>query len=274
MHTLLEEAAHQLLQAEAVVIHTGAGMGRDAGLADYRGDDGGQWGGLEAKTGKSIFELVTPKNFKENPQFAWQFFGERLAEFQEKPPHEGYFLLKKWIEKFGWDYFIQTSNIDRHFQQAGFPEERIREVHGSLSHFQAEDPEQYPEVWGNTIPPKQLLTDAQQGIFPKTPDGKQPARPNVYMFRDFTYVASRSKAQKENYLTFLEKNKTKKIVVFEIGSGPHVQTIRIKTRELRKLGAFVIRINPKDFKIKTPHIGLSLGALEALQALDVLLCRK
>jgi SepF-like predicted cell division protein (DUF552 family) len=89
------------------------------------------------------------------------------------------------------------------------------------------------------------------------------------MFRDNTYINTRSKEQEKNFKEFLERNKNKKIVVFEIGSGPHVQTIRAKTRMLKtEYGANIIRINPKDYIIKAPNIGIPKGALVALKEID------
>ncbi len=54
-----------LENADALVINTGAGMGVDSGLADYRGNDG-QWGKVENDTDKEIFEVVNPQAFIDN----------------------------------------------------------------------------------------------------------------------------------------------------------------------------------------------------------------
>ncbi|MGB0522220.1 MAG: hypothetical protein ACPGJS_04640 [Flammeovirgaceae bacterium] len=89
------------------------------------------------------------------------------------------------------------------------------------------------------------------------------------MFRDTTYVNKRSREQKDRFMQFLDRNKGKRFLAFEIGSGPHVQTIRINTRMVRKeYQASVVRINPHHFKIKAPGIGLGMGALEALEKID------
>ena len=52
----LDKIKNWLENANAVVINSGAGMGVDSGLADYRGN-GGQWGQVENDTEKSIFEV-------------------------------------------------------------------------------------------------------------------------------------------------------------------------------------------------------------------------
>ncbi len=59
-------------------------------------------------------------------------------------PHEGYHALlaltKHWNIK---QYFVITSNADGMFEQAGFDEKRIWEIHGNLRHFQCEHDKVY-----------------------------------------------------------------------------------------------------------------------------------
>lgn len=50
-------------------------------------------------------------------------------------PHAGFNILKKWCHQKD-DYFVYTSNVDGHFQKAGFHEDNIVECHGALSHMQ------------------------------------------------------------------------------------------------------------------------------------------
>ena len=257
-----------LEESEAFVLLTGAGMSVDSGLSDYRGTSG-QWGKVEAASNKSIFDIVNPQNFYENPKYAWHFFATRLKKYGLAVPHRGYQILLDWIEHFDLDYFALTSNIDTQLQKVGFDENKIREVHGSLMHFQCADPAVSDKIWENEIPADQLLADIEKGIFPKCPFSGLPARPNTYMFRDHTYVNTHSKEQKGRFIDFLKQNKGKQMLAIEIGSGPHVQTIRVNTRMLRKEHqANIIRINPKNFKIKVPGIGLAKGALAALEEIN------
>jgi len=256
-----------LKSADAMVINTGAGMGIDSGLADYRGS-GGQWGSVESETGQSIFEVVNPKSLIENPQYMWTFFAKRLKDYADTEPHNGFHILKKWIAEFNLDYFAITSNIDGHFQKAGFESEKIRELHGSIFHFQCSKPCSN-QIWKTDYSPQQIMNEANEGKYPVCPHCGAMARPNIYMFRDNTFLSDRSDAQEEKFQEFLHRNHGKSILVFEIGSGPHVQSIRKKTRMLGlQHNAKIVRINPKDFKIKEPHIGIGLGALEALEGID------
>jgi NAD-dependent SIR2 family protein deacetylase len=260
-----------LEEADCIVINTGAGMGVDSGLADYRGN-GGQWGQVETTTGESVFDVVTPHYLVEHPEYAWKMFLTRLKEYEATTPHEGFQILLKWIKRYNLDYFALTSNIDGHLQKAGFEVDRVRELHGTLAYFQSTRPDLYDKIWLNERSGKELLADLEKGIFPTCPHSHVLARPNVYMFRDATYLPTHSKEQDVRFQVFLERNKGKKMVVFEIGSGPHVQTVRMKTRMLKNdFGAKIVRINPKDFKVDEPHIGIAQGALKALQEIETYL---
>lgn len=57
--------------------------------------------------------------------------------YREKQPHEGFQILKELAGKMsekGNSLFAVTSNVDGHFSKAGYKEDRIFEVHGSI-HF-------------------------------------------------------------------------------------------------------------------------------------------
>ncbi len=264
----LETVKTWLENAHAIVINTGAGMGVDSGLADYRGNSG-QWGQVESDTEKSIFEVVNPQAFIDKPAYSWMLFGQRIKEYAETKPHNGFTILKNWIKTYNLDYFCLTSNIDSHLQKSGFAEENIRELHGTLAYFQSSRPDLTRKIWKNELSGEEIITNAEKGIFPVCATSKAIARPNVYMFRDDTYIDTRSKEQEKKFQAFLERNKSKNLLVFEIGSGPHVQSIRVKTRMLRTdYGAKIVRINPKDYAMKAPNIGIAKGALEALTEID------
>jgi len=47
-------------------------------------------------------------------------------------PHMGYFMLLDWARAMPAGYFVVTSNVDGHFEQAGFHVERILEQNGNI----------------------------------------------------------------------------------------------------------------------------------------------
>lgn len=267
----LEQIHSRLKSSKAIIILTGAGMGIDSGLADYRGN-GGQWGKVEDDTELNAVDVVNPKYFSENPKYVWKMFAQRMIEYEKTKPHAGFDILKKWINDFKLDSFIITSNIDEHFVKSGFNPEKHRELHGNIFYMQCNKPCK-KNIWRYDFNLEKLMQDLENDIFPKCSDCGNLVRPNVYMFRDYSYISTRSDEAEKRFKDFLNKHKTEEIIIFEIGSGPHVQSIRKKTRMLGlNYNALIVRINPKDFKIKEPHIGIDKGALEALKEIDDFIC--
>lgn len=263
----LDKIHSWLKSSKAMVILTGAGMGIDSGLADYRGNSG-QWGKVEKDTNLTAIDVINPKYLSENTKYVWKLFAKRMLDYKNTEPHQGFTILKKWIINFKLDYFIITSNVDEHFIKAGFNEQKQRELHGNIFYMQCNKP-CTKNVWRYDFKIEQLLLEIENNKFPQCPNCGELVRPNVYMFRDYAYISKRSEEQEKRFQEFLTKHTENEIIVFEIGSGPHVQSIRKKTRMLGiKYNAKIIRINPKDFKIKEPHIGIDKGALETLTEID------
>jgi NAD-dependent SIR2 family protein deacetylase len=130
-------AARALETARSLVITAGAGMGVDSGLPDFRGDQG-FWKAypMYERLGLSFVDAANPQHFGDDPAFGWGFYGHRLNLYRATVPHAGFGLLRRWLERFSLEWFVVTSNVDGQFQKAGFDEERILEVHGSIHHLQ------------------------------------------------------------------------------------------------------------------------------------------
>ncbi len=257
-----------LEESKALILLTGAGMGVDSGLKDFRGENG-LWGELEKESGTTVFDSLNGTTFLENPLFAWNFFSKRIQEFIEHEPHKGFYILQDWIRNFNLDYFCFTSNIDNYLQRAGFEENKIRELHGNAFYLQSCDGSTKQIEYINEL--ENILLSIQNYEIPKLQSGLN-ARPCVYLFSDPYYINERNNLQKQNYLEFLEKYKNEKIIAIEIGSGPHVQAIRQKTRQINKdFNAFIIRINPKEYEIRKPHLGIKDKAVSGLEMLNKLI---
>ena len=94
--------------------------------------------------------MANPALFTHNPKLAWGFYGHRLDLYRATTPHEGFQLLHDLVQQKDDNYFIFTSNVDGQFQKAGFDENKIYEVHGSIHYLQCikicSD-----EIWENNI---------------------------------------------------------------------------------------------------------------------------
>ena len=55
----------------------------------------------------------------------WGFYGHRLNLYRNTNPHKGFEILLNYAQKYKKDYFVVTSNVDGHFQKAGYPENKV-----------------------------------------------------------------------------------------------------------------------------------------------------
>lgn len=118
---------------DAILVIAGAGMGCDSGLPDYRGPEGFYSAyPLLARPGLPKFEHLSESPlFRTRPELAWGLYAHRIDLYRKATPHDGFQVLKRLETELGLPMMIMTSNIDSHFQIAGFPEEQILETHGS-----------------------------------------------------------------------------------------------------------------------------------------------
>ena len=61
------------------------------------------------------------------------------------------------------------------------------------------------------------------------------------------------------------------VVVIEMGAGEAIPTVRNQGNRLERLGATLIRINPRDFHGSNRTISIASGAKDALLAIDALI---
>lgn len=277
-------AGEMIRRAKAVVITSGAGMGVDSGLPDFRGVEG-FWRAYPPMKHLDLKfeEMSTPSWFSKDPQFAWGFFGHRHKLYSNAQPHKGYQLLREIAEAKKHGYFVFTSNVDGHFERAGFKKERIVECHGSLRYFQCTVCDAKPWSSSNMEIDVDETTFRATSALPKCPSCGALARPNVCMFNDPGWDATREYTQSKKFQEFTTKLAEDEIpfVVIEIGAGSYVPTVRLTSESLVKHcpKASLLRINPRDGEIPD-EIGfhakhsLALGGLDALQQIADYLAKK
>ena len=113
---IVQAAAKAILQADALLIGAGAGMGVDSGLPDFRGPEG-FWQAYPSLRGRVRFEeMANPRWFDDDPGLAWAFYGHRLHLYRDTQPHEGFKLLRQMAGD--RPRFVFTSNVDGQFQKA------------------------------------------------------------------------------------------------------------------------------------------------------------
>jgi len=267
---LLAQAAQWIIDADALLITAGAGMGVDSGLPDFRGEEG-LWRHYPAlgKARMSFVEIANSQVFVQDPALAWGFYGHRLKLYRDTAPHAGFALLRRIAARLPHGAFVLTSNVDGQFQKAGFAPGRICEIHGSIHHLQCCAP-CGDAIWDaeSLQPEVDAAACRLLSPLPRCPSCGALARPNVLMFDDWRWNEARSEMQRANLEDWLQKSASP--VIVELGAGLSVSTVRRIGESLSSsLSAPLIRINPRDDSIPRSGraLGMPMSALEGLQAI-------
>jgi NAD-dependent SIR2 family protein deacetylase len=267
LEPILKRAAQAIENADALLITAGAGMGVDSGLPDFRGPEG-FWNAYPAiaKLGLSFSEMANPSWFETDPALAWAFYGHRLNLYRRTVPHTGFQLLLQAAAQKPKGYFIFTSNVDGHFQKAGFAADRIVECHGSIHHLQCVQ-NCTNAIWdavGTDVTIDEAAFRAT-GTLPRCKHCAELARPNILMFGDPIWQPHRSNQQHEKFDAWIRRPDAR-LVVIEIGAGSAIPTVRYTSERMATLtGGTLIRINPREPEVPGGHLGVPLNAAEGLR---------
>jgi NAD-dependent SIR2 family protein deacetylase len=273
----IQLAAQALWEADALLICAGAGMGVDSGLPDFRGAQG-FWRAYPPyqRLGLNFVDLANPRWFANDPALAWGFYGHRFQLYRATQPHTGFGILLRWAERLKHGAFVFTSNVDGHFQRAGFAAEHVMECHGSLNWLQCVS-RCGQDIWP-VEPTHTRLIDLDEATmrarepYPSCPGCGGLARPNVLMFGDYHWDETRTAEQQIRLENWLQDMDTMRLVIVECGAGTAVPTVRQFCERLSaSADAKLIRINVREPDVPPGQIGLAMGALDALRAIDACL---
>ncbi len=184
--------------------------------------------------------------------------------------------MRKWAQRKAAGAFIYTSNVDGHFQKAGFAKDALEECHGSIHHLQCSQHCSKDIVSAQALQPQ--IDEAQcrwLGALPRCPQCDAVMRPNILMFNDSHWVEDRSYAQELRLIARLQQwqQQGMKPLVIEIGAGTALATVRHFSaricRQFAAADAALLRINVCESAVTRPQdVGLAMGALAALAAVD------
>jgi NAD-dependent SIR2 family protein deacetylase len=164
--------------------------------------------------------------------------------------------------------FVFTSNVDGQFQRAGFDPARILEAHGAIDWMQCTGECGPFSADGVTVCVDEASMRAGEPL-PSCPSCGAPARPNILMFDDWGWDDTRTRVQQDRLRDWLEMTRTCRMVIVECGAGSAIPTVRsFCENAARSPLTTLIRINPREPLVPPRHVGLPVGALEGLQAID------
>ena len=284
----LKDSREIIKNCDALLVIAGAGMSVDSGVCTYRGTDG-IWD-KSIQIGKDLYrydEISSLKMWKQYPQLAWGFKANFYESMKEKKPHEGYYTLLNYVKNnLKNNYFICTSNIDNYFERAGFDNDKIYEVHGTMRSLQCMDKKCSIRNGIITMEDK-LMPKYDKNTFiattmPKCPNCSNILRPNVSMFGDYDFYGKPyefARKKMENWIIENEKNNNS-LVILEIGCGINPHSLRMRDGKtlsgewkLPKIKNIVktIRLNPDqevvDEEEEDNCIHIRLGAKKGLSQL-------
>lgn len=255
--------AELLAEADSLLITAGAGMSIDSGLPDFRGEHG-FWRAYPAlgRHGLSFYEIASPRAFRQTPELAWGFYGHRLQLYRQTVPHQGFAILQEFIARMPLGGFVFTSNVDGHFQSAGFDTARVAECHGTIHMLQClDDCGHAPWSAQHFHPVVDNASCRLQSELPRCPACGALARPNILMFSDGGWDGAAVERQMERLQHWL--NKGRRSVVLEIGAGTAIATVR---RFGEELDVPLLRLNPDEAAVfRRRDIGLAAPALSGLR---------
>lgn len=268
--TLLSRAVEAVACADALLVGAGAGMGVDSGLPDFRGSQG-FWRAYPPyeKLGLSFTALANPRWFLADPELAWGFYGHRLRLYRNSRPHDGFQILRSWAARVRHGAWVFTSNVDGHFQRAGFDAARILEVHGTIHWLQCTQQCGLGlfRADGVQVEVDETTMRARPPL-PACPSCGALARPNILMFNDGGWDPTRSDDQETRFRDWLHFIREDRLVVIECGAGTAIPTVRHTCEAAAISGATLVRINPHEPSAPPGHIGMKIGAREGLRSID------
>ena len=122
----LRNVAEWLRQSRYAVCLTGAGISTESGIPDFRGPQGVWTLNPKAQRMSDIRYYMSDPEVR---KLSWQ---SRLSHpAWQAEPNAGHTALAQLQEK-GLLQFLVTQNIDGLHQKAGFPQERLVEIHGTM----------------------------------------------------------------------------------------------------------------------------------------------
>jgi NAD-dependent deacetylase len=235
----LTRCTERLRGAERVLVLTGAGVSAESGVPTFRGPEG-LWRNFRPE------DLATPDAFARDPKLVWEWYAwrrERMAPLRPNRAHEAVAALENRTPSF----LLATQNVDGLHAFAG--SRSMVELHGSLWRVRC------AESCGAVLEDRRVpLPD----LPPRCGCGAL-LRPDVVWFGE---------ALPEGLLDRALAAAQRAQVILVVGTSSLVYPAALLPEVGRRLGAFVIEVNPEATPL-TPLASVSLRgrAAELLPAL-------
>ena len=217
---IIDQLQAAISEADAIIIGAGAGLSASAGFI-YAGerfekhfsDFGKKYGFYDMYTG-GFYSYQTPE---EHWAYWSRFIFVNRYMDAPKPVYQQLFELVK-----NKNYFVLTTNVDHCFQKAGFDKQRLFYTQGDYGLFQCSEP-CCQETFDNETVIRQMM-DKQvdmaipYDLLPICPHCGKPMTMNLRSDSRFVEDMGWHEAA-QRYEMFLQKNKNRKVLFLELGTG-------------------------------------------------------
>lgn len=247
------QAQQWIEKSDAVLIIVG-----DGGLTDYKTNEEFWKMYPTMKELDTYFsKILDSKWFANNPLLAWAFYSHKSDYNSNVILSDEFEMLLDLVKKKNNDYFIYTSNTNGEFQKAGFSEEKIVEVHGSIHHFQCLN-NCKKDIWhGNNENIKIDIKKFKDFTLPLCKHCGGVSRPNIMVLGDCNWNKDRTSNQEDRFAMWYETvvAKKKRLAIIEITTGSKKPTIRNVSEHIVQgyNNAKIVRINPKEYSINQKY---------------------
>ncbi|MEQ8199893.1 MAG: NAD-dependent deacylase [Syntrophomonadaceae bacterium] len=148
----IEQAALMLKTSKNTVVVTGAGISTEAGIPDFRGENG-----IYRRLGEEkVMQIINSDCFRSNPDYFYLFYRQNFQSYAGIQPSRAHLALAE-LEQKGLVKAIVTQNIDGLHQKAG--SRKVFAIHGSADRYictnrscQEVYDQQYVDAYPLTVP--------------------------------------------------------------------------------------------------------------------------
>ena len=250
------KAKEKIKNADYIIIGAGAGLSTAAGL-EYNGES------FE----KNYKEFIIKYHFQDlysasfypfsSQEEKWAFWARLIKLNRLNKPLKLYQELLETMK--GKEYFVLTTNVDGQFEIAGFNNDKIFAIQGDYSFIQCEEG-CHDKLYNNKNMVEEWIKNTKNCKIPKDLVPKCPVcgkNMEMNLRKDANFVQDEKwYIQAKRYEEFLEKAKSKKLVLLEIGVGfntPGIIRLPFEQMTYHNLRTSLIRIN-KDYPFASHEI--------------------
>ena len=250
------KAKEKIKNADYIIIGAGSGLSTAAGL-EYNGES------FEKNYKEFIKKYHSQDLYSasfypfSSQEEKWAFWARLIKLNRLNKPLKLYQeLLETMKEK---EYFVLTTNVDGQFEIAGFNNDKIFAIQGDYSFIQCEEG-CHDKLYNNKNMVEEWIKNTKNCKIPKDLVPKCPVcgkNMEMNLRKDANFVQDEKwYIQAKRYEEFLEKAKSKKLVLLEIGVGfntPGIIRLPFEQMTYHNLRTSLIRIN-KDYPFASHEI--------------------